>query len=222
VALDGEVVAVAGLGDKVRDDARASIAALVARGWEVRMLSGDDPRVAQAVARQVGIAPEHAMGGATPESKLAQVQALRAATRDAKGHAARAVVMVGDGVNDAAAIAAADVGVGVHGGAEACLATADAYLTTPGLTPLVTMVDGARRTMGVIRRNMLWALAYNLVGVSLAMMGLISPLIAALMMPASSLTVVLGSWLGRTFIAVQPAGDDAPTVGRPRTHEAAA
>ncbi|MBI3790120.1 MAG: cation-translocating P-type ATPase [Gemmatimonadetes bacterium] len=161
VAMDGQVVAIAGMGDKVRDDARASITALQARGWEVRMLSGDDPRVAQAVARQVGIRAEHAIGGATPESKRAQVEALRATTRDGRGHAARAVVMVGDGVNDAAAIAVADVGIGVHGGAEACLATADAYLTTPGLAPLVAMADGAARTMRVIRRNMLWALAYN-------------------------------------------------------------
>jgi Cu2+-exporting ATPase len=199
VAMDGAVVAVAGMGDQVRTDSARAIAALQARGWEVRMCSGDDARVAQAVAARVGIAHEFVQGGATPEGKLATVQALLARTRDAHGHAARPVVMVGDGVNDAAAIAAADVGIGVHGGAEACLATADAYLTTPGLSPLVDIADGSARTMRVIRRNMLWALGYNAVGVSLAIMGVISPLIAAVMMPASSLTVVLGSWLGRTF-----------------------
>ena len=199
VAMDGAVVAVAGMGDRVRADAAASIAALRARGWDVRMCSGDDARVAHAVAARLGLAPEHVQGAATPEGKLATVQALLARTRDAHGQAARPVVMVGDGVNDAAAIAAADVGIGVHGGAEACLATADVYLTTPGLAPLVMIADGAARTMRVIRRNMLWALAYNVVGVSLAVMGVISPLIAAVMMPASSLTVVLASWLGRTF-----------------------
>jgi Cu2+-exporting ATPase len=107
--------------------------------------------------------------------------------------------MVGDGVNDAAAIAAATVGVGVHGGAEASLATADIFLTTPGLAPLVELVTGARRTMRVIRRNIAFSLLYNVVGASLAIAGVINPLIAAVMMPLSSLTVVLGSWYGTTY-----------------------
>ncbi len=222
VAMDGAVVAVAGVGDRVRADAAASIATLRARGWEVRMLSGDEARVARAVARAVGIASELVTGGATPESKLAHVQAALAASRDASGHAERPVVMVGDGVNDAAAIAAADVGIGVHGGAEACLATADAHLTTEGLAPLVTLAEGAERTLRVIRRNMLWALGYNLVGVSLAVTGTISPLIAALMMPASSLTVVLASWLGRTFEAPARAAESLTGAPLLPTREAAA
>lgn len=107
--------------------------------------------------------------------------------------------MVGDGVNDAAAIAAATVGIGVHGGAEASLATADIYLTTPGLAPLVELVRGARNTMRVIRRNIGFSLLYNVAGAALAITGTISPLIAAVMMPLSSLTVVVGSWYGHSF-----------------------
>lgn len=196
VAVDGVVVAGAEFGDRVRDGMFEALTALRQRGWATTLLSGDDPTVARSVGATLGFSPEESIGGATPEAKLARVLAWRAA--------GATVVMVGDGVNDASAIAAAHVGIGVHGGAEACLATADVYLTEPGLAPLVRLVDGSERAIRVIRRNMTWALTYNTVGVVLAMSGTISPLIAAVMMPASSLTVVLGSWLGRTFTTVVP------------------
>lgn len=209
VAVDGVVVALAGLGDRVRDDAGSALAALRRRGWRTTLLSGDDPLVAAAVGTRLGFAVGSAIGAATPEQKLAFVQARLESARVLR----RPVVMVGDGVNDAAAIAAASVGIGVHGGAEACLATADIYLTTPGIEPLVRLVEGSARTMRVIRRNIGFALCYNAVGVALAMTGRISPMIAALLMPASSLTVVLGSWLGRTFDSapvIHPEGDEVP------------
>ncbi len=192
VAVDGVVVAAAGLGDPLRPDAPGAVAALRARGWEVALLSGDAPPVVAAVARALGLPPDAATGGATPEQKLRAVERARART-------ARPVVMVGDGVNDAAAIAAAAVGIGVHGGAEACLATADVYLTRPGLAPLVELVAGAERTMAVIRRNLAFSLIYNLLGAGAAMAGALNPLVAALLMPASSLTVVVSSWQARTF-----------------------
>ncbi|MEO8335823.1 MAG: heavy metal translocating P-type ATPase [bacterium] len=196
VAVDGRVVGRAGLGDAIRPDAHVTLDTLRGQGWRTILLSGDDQAVAEAVGAQLGFAAHDAIGGASPERKLAFVRALRAELAGAAP-----VVMVGDGVNDAAAIAEADVGVGVHGGAEASLATADVHLTTPGLEPLVRLVAGASRTMFVIRRNIALSLCYNLLGVALAMTGAISPLIAAIMMPASSLTVLLGSWLGRTFDA---------------------
>ncbi len=203
IAVDGHVVAAAGMGDKVRDDALTSLDAMRARGWKTILLSGDDPAVAAIVGAQLGFAPDEAIGGATPEQKLAYIEHAVSDAHSMPRARRGAIVMVGDGVNDAAAIAAADVGVGVHGGAEASLVTADVHLTTPGLEPLIQLVEGANRAMHVIRRNIAFSLVYNLIGVALAMSGVISPLIAAIMMPASSLTVVLGSWLGKTFDASQ-------------------
>jgi Cu2+-exporting ATPase len=91
------------------------------------------------------------------------------------------------------------VGIGVHGGAEASLAAADVYLTRPGLGPLVELTEGARRTMHLIRTGIGVSLGYNIVGIALAMLGLINPLVAAVMMPASSLSVLMIAWRGRTF-----------------------
>lgn len=191
VAVDGEVVAAAGFGDPLRSDAAESVSRLRSDGWRVRLLSGDSPAVVTAAGRRLGLPPEDCLGGALPEDKL---HVVRTAARSGT------VVMVGDGVNDAAAIAAASVGIGVHGGAEASMATADVYLATPGLGALVRLMDGAARTMHVIRRNIVFSLSYNLVAAALAMAGLLHPLWAAILMPASSLTVVIASWRGTTFL----------------------
>jgi Cu2+-exporting ATPase len=192
IAVDGMLVATAGFGDPVRHDSRRAIDALRARGWEVRMLSGDSASVCEGVGRRAGVSTDHITSEATPEEKRAHVAQL-----GTQGP----VVMVGDGVNDAAAMATATVGVAVHGGAEAAMATADAYCATAGLMPIVSLVDGARRTMRVVRRNIAFSLAYNVVGIALAMTGTINPVVAAVMMPLSSLTVVAGAWYGRTFTA---------------------
>lgn len=190
VAVDDVLVAVAGLGDRVRADALPSLQRLRASGWRTLMLSGDSPDVATAVGQSLGFAASEITGGASPEDKLRVVEQLKTEGT---------VVMVGDGVNDAAAIAAAHVGVGVHGGAEACLSTADVYLTQPGLLALVGLHEGARNTLRVIRRNIALSIGYNMVGASLAVAGILSPLIAAVLMPLSSITVVLGSWYGHSF-----------------------
>jgi Cu2+-exporting ATPase len=174
----------------VREDAAPTLVALRARGWRTRLLSGDDPAVAAAVGARLGFAPGECAGGASPEAKLAAVESL---AREGP------VVMVGDGVNDAAAIARATVGVGVKGGAEACLAAADVFLARPGVAPLAELVEGAGRTMRVIRLGIAISILYNVAGAALAIGGFIHPLLAAVMMPASSLTVVLVAWRGRTF-----------------------
>ncbi len=196
VAQAGEVVAAMGFGDPIREEAAACLRALEAEGMQVGILSGDHPDVVAAVARQLGIAPSRAQGGATPEQKLAKVQA------ELKNGP---VLMVGDGVNDAAALAAATVGISVHGGAEASLAAADVFLTEAGLSPIVTLITGSRRTVRTIQRNIAFSLIYNLIGAGLAMAGLLSPLVAAILMPVSSLTVVSSSFRSRTFDSVKQA-----------------
>ena len=128
--------------------------------------------------------------------------------------------MVGDGVNDAAAMARATVGVGVHGGAEASLAVADVYLSRPGLSALDELMEGSERTLRVIRRNIAFSLVYNLAGAALAMGGWINPLIAAILMPASShhggAGVVAEPHLrgGRVSVLYRRPADRAAAAGR--------
>ncbi len=190
VATGGVVRGAAGFGDPIRPDSAAALAALRRGGWRIGILSGDAPGVVAAAAAALGVSGADAKGGAAPETKLAEVE---------RHLAAGPVVMVGDGVNDALAIGRASVGIGVRGGAEACLAAADVFLARPGLTPLVDLIEGADRTLRVIRRNIAVSIGYNLIGAALAISGTINPLIAAIMMPVSSLTVTLLAWRSQTF-----------------------
>lgn len=190
VAVDHRCAALAALGDPIREDAAQALADLQARGHRLVILSGDHPDVVSAVADQLGVSFETARGGVSPEGKLEFVEE---AVRSGR------VVVVGDGVNDAAALAAASVGIAVQGSAEASLRAADVFITQGGLRRVVELFDGAKRTAGVIRQNLVFSLFYNLVGAALAVAGAIGPLVAAILMPASSLTVVTNSYRSRTF-----------------------
>ncbi|MBX7168989.1 MAG: HAD-IC family P-type ATPase, partial [Pirellulales bacterium] len=190
IAVDGACVALAALGDELRADALPSVEALRALGWDVGILSGDHPLLVERVAREVGVDIAAARGGLSPEDKLAAVREYPAE---------QCVVMVGDGVNDSAALAAATVGVAVHGGAEVSLQAATVYLSRGELSGLVDLVRAARRTLRAIYRNFAASLGYNALAVGLAACGAIDPLIAAILMPISSLTVVSLSLGARTF-----------------------
>ncbi len=194
IALDGMCVALAAVGDRVRPDAAATIAALRSRGWTLRIASGDHQDVVARVGAELGFASTDCLGGLSPEAKLALVeQAKRSISQGRK------VVMVGDGVNDAAALAAADVGIAVHGGAEASLAACDIYLSRPGVGSILELLDGCDRSMSVIRRNLWVSLFYNITAAALAVCGLLNPLIAAIVMPVSSLSALAVSLRSRTF-----------------------
>jgi len=190
VAVNGRCVAVAAVGDPLRGDVPAALDALRRLGWQPRILSGDHPAVVAAIARQLGIQPADARGGVSPEEKARYVRELMTGG---------AVLMVGDGVNDAAALSAATVGIAVHGGAEASLAAAQVYLARPGLMPIVELIRAARATLRVIYRCLAASLVYNCVAAALTIAGLISPLIAAILMPISSFTVLTLAYAARTF-----------------------
>ncbi len=186
-----EVVGVAGFGDPVLDDAAGAIDQLRQLGWSLGMVSGDHDAVVQAVAKQVGMDASDCTSRVDPEQKAERVVCAR--------EDGQTVVMVGDGVNDAAALSAASVGIAVHGGAEASLAAADIFLNRSGLSPIVELMEGAKRTIRVIQRNLAISLVYNIVAASLTMAGLINPLIAAILMPLSSISVVTISYRSRIF-----------------------
>ncbi len=190
IGCDGRLVAVAAVGDTIRPGASEAIRTLQAMSWKVGLLSGDHPDIVRRVAMSLNISESCAIGGALPEKKLALVRDTPPGTT---------VVMVGDGVNDAAALAAASVGVAVHGGAEASLLAAPVYLGRPGLTSLVELMQGSRRTLRAIRNGLFVSLTYNLFAIILAVAGYITPLLAAILMPISSLTVTLLAVTQRTF-----------------------
>ncbi|MEO6773668.1 MAG: heavy metal translocating P-type ATPase [Kofleriaceae bacterium] len=191
VAVDDRIVAVAGLADPIRADARTALAKLAGLGWQVEVLSGDDPRVVTIVGHQLGLDPARCHGAMTPELKLARVEAARA-----RGP----VAMVGDGVNDAAAIAAATCGIAVSGAVEIAIEAADVYLRSPSIEAIAVTAASAVATLATIRRGLRISLAYNLTAGTLAALGLIHPLLAALLMPASSLTVLASSLRSRAFV----------------------
>ena len=182
VSVEGRVEAVVAIGDPIRPDARSTVSRLRRAGWRIVLASGDDPVVAMGVAKALGIEGRDAHGGLSPEEKLAFVQ---------RGDFARPVVMVGDGVNDLAALAAADVGVAVRNGAQASHHVADVCLAARGLRPLERFLVGARSTMGAIRINLAVSVLYNAAGGVLAFAGLVNPLVAAILMPLSGLTVLV-------------------------------
>lgn len=190
VAIEDEVAAVLGFGDTLRGDAAPFISELQAAGIVVHLLSGDHEAVVRRVGTELGLPADAVRGGVSPEDKQAFVAAL--ATR-------HTVVMVGDGVNDAAALQEAHVGIAVAGGTTASLVAADVFVTRPGLAPVRELFSGARSVTSVVRTGLTLSLLYNAGGALAAVAGLVTPLVAAVAMPASSLAVVGLAILQRSF-----------------------
>jgi len=192
VAIDGAWVGAIALADPLAPGAAEAVAALRARGVEVVMITGDREDVARALADRVGIATVHA--GVQPLGKAAQVAALAE-----QGGRRRRVAMVGDGLNDAPALARADVGIALGTVSDLVAASADVTVLRGGIAALPTVLALAHKTMRVIRENLIAATAYNAICIPIAAAGLLSPVIASLAMSLSSVSVLASSLRLRRF-----------------------
>ena len=183
-------IGVVGVVDRVKPDAGPAIARLRAMGIHVAMVTGDRPATARAVAGQVGI--DDVTAGVDPVEKI---EAVDRASASGAG-----VAFVGDGLNDAPALAAASVGIAIGSGTDVALAAADVNLLGPALTGVPVALELARRTYRIIQQNLFWAFAYNVVMIPLAVVGVIEPMWAAAAMAASSVSVVANALRLRRFV----------------------
>ena len=189
VAADGAVLGVIVVDDEIKSTSADAVQRFIALGLTPVLLTGDNSGSAAAVAQKVGIS--RVLGGVTPAGKLDAIRELQAA-----GHV---VAMVGDGVNDAAALAAADLGIAMGQGTDAAIAASDITVLSGDLVVVGDAVRLARRTLGTIKGNLFWAFLYNVIALPVAMLGLLSPLVAGAAMALSSVFVVTNSLRLRGF-----------------------
>lgn len=180
---EGNVLAKFDVRDGVRSDSKAIISRLQDHGYSVSVLSGDKKEIVKNLAIEAGITPALAFGAMTPEEKVLRVKSPGS-------------VMVGDGANDAMALESAGVGIAVSGAMDIALRASDVYLTTPGLSGVENLLILSRETMKVVKRNLILSIVYNSASVIFVFTGLINPLVAAIVMPVSSLTVLLSTLVG--------------------------
>ena len=185
LAWDGVALAVFAVGDQLKSDAAETVAALRSMGITPWLVTGDSSEVAASVATTVGIDAAHVVSHALPETKLEIVERMKS-----EGHT---VLMIGDGINDAAALTAADLSMAMGTGTDTAINSADITLMNTGLGSVISALKLSKKTLKIIRLNMGWALIYNVIGLPIAAAGLLSPLYAAAAMAASSVLVVTNS-----------------------------
>ena len=180
LAVDGTVSALWAVEDQLRPETKKVVADLKKKGVEVWMLTGDNQRTAQYIAKQAGI--EHVIAEVLPQDKASKVADLQAQ--------GKRVGMVGDGINDAPALATADIGFAIGSGTDIAVEAADIVLVRNDLNSLVQAINLSRKTLTNIKQNLFWALIFNCIGIPLAAAGLLNPMIAGTAMAFSSVTVV--------------------------------
>jgi P-type E1-E2 ATPase len=183
LAVDGVPAGAVGLTDAARDEAAGAVEQIQALGIDVAMITGDHTETARAIAASVGI--RQVQAEMLPEEKLNEVQRLR--------RQGRCVAFVGDGINDAPALAAADVGIAFAAGTDVAVAAADLTLVRDDLELVPLAIRIARKSVRIIKQNLFWAFFYNVCAIPLAATGRISPGLAAAAMMCSSISVVLNS-----------------------------
>jgi Cu+-exporting ATPase len=185
VGADGALVGVVGVADTLKPEAREAVASLLAEGIEVVMLSGDNRRTAEAIGRELGI--DRVIAEVLPADKARVI-------RDLQGQG-KVVAMVGDGVNDAPALAAADIGIAIGSGSDVAKETGGIILVRDDVREVVAAIRLSRATLRRIKQNLFWAFIYNSIGIPVAALGFLNPIIAAAAMALSSLSVIVNSAL---------------------------
>ncbi|WP_265109317.1 heavy metal translocating P-type ATPase [Halosolutus halophilus] len=216
VAVDGELLGALAVADEVRESATETVAALRKRGTEVVMLTGDNERTARAVAKRVGIDPDNVRAEVLPEDKADHVEALQDdGSRSSSGRGSDGgsrVMMVGDGVNDAPALTAAQVGVAIGSGTDVAIESADVTLMRDDPADVLKAIRISEATLSKVRQNLFWAFVYNTTLLPIASLGLLNPALAGLAMATSSVSVMTNSL---AFANYDPHEEYRPAVLKP-------